>query len=676
MDRSVKKWRIISLLLLSAILFILGGCSLAEFIPKETAQSSFTQGWENRTDSSATATDGTRSEANLLLERSFIPSAKNLSSLLQKAPLYRLSLEPQTDKKSVRGEMVLSYVNRTGKEIKQLDFVLYVNDGAITKKTNQPVKISEVKVNGSPAEHNLEGTLLNIPLKKPLQEKEEVQVSIAYEAALPEIPEDGGMMSSESLMSQLNMMFDQRTEEEKEGDMSTHYGGFFGYQGDLMILGYAYPILIPPNSEEKPPTRLPSMGDISRFEASNYLVTVKIPSDTTVASSGVLIDKKEENGVKTLLYQGTGMRDFILALSPSFETFTEKAGEHEIEVYTPKELKENGENLLQYSRDALTTFEELFGTLPYKKISVVVSPIYGAAGGMEFSGLVIIDDSLFKKEETTVDAASDNSGKDSGNASKEAGRSDGLEALLGEILGNSTSGGPQGSNGESQNGTIEDILGGLIHGSSNGDPKKENGSGNNNLSGLDALLGGLLGGASGDGSVDLNALLGAMPDMEQMMALMPEMVVAHELAHQWWYSLVGSRSLEAPWLDESITQYSGFIALERSKGVKARDDFLKNSKMTVNVIGMFGNGNQPITLPLKKYSELAYAALIYEKGALFYHELRQLVGDEAFFSGLKEYAAKNLFQLAPLEGPIPYIKEKAKNKEEVEALVNQWLRGN
>ena len=32
--------------------------------------------------------------------------------------------------------------------------------------------------------------------------------------------------------------------------------------------------------------------------------------------------------------------------------------------------------------------------------------------------------------------------------------------------------------------------------------------------------------------------------------------VAHELAHQWWYGLVGTNEFEDAWMDEGINQYA------------------------------------------------------------------------------------------------------------------------
>lgn len=85
----------------------------------------------------------------------------------------------------------------------------------------------------------------------------------------------------------------------------------------------------PTEQREEPPTHLPSMGGISRFEASNYEVTLHLPVKVTVAASGVPIEEKEENGNKRIVYQGTGMRDFILAISENFIPFTGKTREHE-----------------------------------------------------------------------------------------------------------------------------------------------------------------------------------------------------------------------------------------------------------------------------------------------------------------------------------------------------------
>jgi hypothetical protein len=45
-----------------------------------------------------------------------------------------------------------------------------------------------------------------------------------------------------------------------------------------------------------------------------------------------------------------------------------------------------------------------------------------------------------------------------------------------------------------------------------------------------------------------------------------EMLVAHELGHQWWQSMVGFNEAEEPWLDEGFTDYSALRVLESVYG--------------------------------------------------------------------------------------------------------------
>ena len=42
-----------------------------------------------------------------------------------------------------------------------------------------------------------------------------------------------------------------------------------------------------------------------------------------------------------------------------------------------------------------------------------------------------------------------------------------------------------------------------------------------------------------------------------------EGATAHEVAHQWWYSLVGNDQVDEPWLDEALTQFTSGLVLSR-----------------------------------------------------------------------------------------------------------------
>lgn len=53
-----------------------------------------------------------------------------------------------------------------------------------------------------------------------------------------------------------------------------------------------------------------------------------------------------------------------------------------------------------------------------------------------------------------------------------------------------------------------------------------------------------------------NARLAGMEYPELVFSLPIGEVVTHEVAHQWWYGLVGNNQFAEPWLDESFAQYS------------------------------------------------------------------------------------------------------------------------
>ena len=54
----------------------------------------------------------------------------------------------------------------------------------------------------------------------------------------------------------------------------------------------------------------------------------------------------------------------------------------------------------------------------------------------------------------------------------------------------------------------------------------------------------------GDFLYDPNETVGGSPSLEAL-----EWVVAHEVAHQWFFNVVGNDQVNEPWLDEAVVQY-------------------------------------------------------------------------------------------------------------------------
>ena len=58
-----------------------------------------------------------------------------------------------------------------------------------------------------------------------------------------------------------------------------------------------------------------------------------------------------------------------------------------------------------------------------------------------------------------------------------------------------------------------------------------------------------------------------------------EYVIAHETAHQWWYSVVGNDEISEPWLDEALTEYSTVLYFEQKYGKETGDKLIKTMEV-------------------------------------------------------------------------------------------------
>ena len=107
----------------------------------------------------------------------------------------------------------------------------------------------------------------------------------------------------------------------------------------------------------------------------------------------------------------------------------------------------------------------------------------------------------------------------------------------------------------------------------------------------------------------------------------------HEIAHQWWFGLVGSDQATEPWLDEAMAVYSERIFYEYN--YPTYGDWWWNFR--VNYFGPQGYVDSSV------YSFATfrgYVDAVYLNGANFLDALRTRIGDEAFFAFLKDYAAR------------------------------------
>lgn len=121
----------------------------------------------------------------------------------------------------------------------------------------------------------------------------------------------------------------------------------------------------------------------------------------------------------------------------------------------------------------------------------------------------------------------------------------------------------------------------------------------------------------------------------------------HEVAHQWFYGLIGGDQLYEPWLDEAAATYAEALYFERASFNATRTNFLADLR---DVVRHRTTGEMPIGLAVDEYpSENDYAIIVYFKGALFFDELRLRLGEQGFKAFLQGYFNQHRYQIATAE---------------------------
>jgi hypothetical protein len=114
-------------------------------------------------------------------------------------------------------------------------------------------------------------------------------------------------------------------------------------------------------------------------------------------------------------------------------------------------------------------------------------------------------------------------------------------------------------------------------------------------------------------------------------------VTAHEVAHQWWYGVVGNDIYREPWIDEAFAQWSALLVEEHYAGPAATDRVYQR-----HIVRLAQRTRVPAGLPITAYGNWnTYYAAVYGRGAQFLYTLRRELGDDAFFRGLRRYYADN-----------------------------------
>jgi hypothetical protein len=157
------------------------------------------------------------------------------------------------------------------------------------------------------------------------------------------------------------------------------------------------------------------------------------------------------------------------------------------------------------------------------------------------------------------------------------------------------------------------------------------------------------------------------PDTEYSPAYL-EGTMAHEVAHQWFYSVIGNDQVDEPWLDEALAQYATLLYWQDLYGSRGGEGFRGS---LIERWERVDNADIPIGMPVRAYEGKEYGAIVYGRGPLFVEALAKRMGQKTFAAFLRDYYETFKWGIATTEG----LKQLAEShcSSDLTPLFEQWV---
>lgn len=111
-------------------------------------------------------------------------------------------------------------------------------------------------------------------------------------------------------------------------------------------------------------------------------------------------------------------------------------------------------------------------------------------------------------------------------------------------------------------------------------------------------------------------------------------VMAHEVAHSWYQMTLASNEALYSWMDEGFTDFASDEALN-----SITNQPNTHAGSYASYFGLVNSGLQEVATQHSDHytTNRAYSTAAYSMGAVFLQQLKYLIGDEAFYTGMKRY---------------------------------------
>ena len=142
----------------------------------------------------------------------------------------------------------------------------------------------------------------------------------------------------------------------------------------------------------------------------------------------------------------------------------------------------------------------------------------------------------------------------------------------------------------------------------------------------------------------------------------------HEIAHCWWGNGIQVEQREGNWSEGLVTYLADYLLKERRSPSEARD---YRQQLLIGYASLVAPASD---FPLSEFTsrtDPASSAIGYGKGAMVFHMVRSLIGDQAFFGALREVCRDRLYRSASWSDLVRAFSHSS--GRDLSAFMGQWL---
>ncbi len=157
-------------------------------------------------------------------------------------------------------------------------------------------------------------------------------------------------------------------------------------------------------------------------------------------------------------------------------------------------------------------------------------------------------------------------------------------------------------------------------------------------------------------------------------------VIIHEIAHQWWYGVVGNNECEYAWIDEGLAEYSTALFYDLNPQYGKTSEEVFNSALSSYLLfcdvynEVYDNLDTSMNRNIHKFNtETEYVYLTYVKGVLMFDSIAEIIGDNKMKKVLQNFYVENAMKNAT---PSDLIKSfESVTHKKLAGYIMSWLDG-